>query len=103
MSWGSSWTGFGKQKRPTEPEMLAFAEYIAAPLNVQLDLAARMLGQEGPNPRALGYVYGWTDAFLQVRGWDMADKASVFQCFFTPSVVCGPVRKGRSWPISPTI
>ena len=73
-----SWSIFGKPKRPTEAEMLSFAELIARPLNHQLDLAADMFGQGrrlDPNPRALGYVYGWTDAFLRVRGWDMADKA----------------------------
>jgi hypothetical protein len=78
VSWGSSWSDLGKPKRPTEPEMLTFAEQIAAPLNVQLDFASNMSGRGerlDPKPRALGYVYGWTDAFLRVRGWDMADKA----------------------------
>ena len=76
ISWDGSWPGLGKPKHPTEPEMLTFAEQIAAPLNVQLDLAEKMLGQGFDwNPRALGYVYGWTDAFLRVRGWDMADEA----------------------------
>jgi hypothetical protein len=58
--------------------MQSFAEHIAAPLNVQLDLAANMFGQGqrlDSTPRALGYVYGWTDAFLRVRGWDMGDTA----------------------------
>jgi hypothetical protein len=52
---------FGKPKHPTEAEMLSFAELIARPLNVQLDLAAEMFGQGrrlDPNPRALGYIYG---------------------------------------------
>jgi len=99
MSWGSSWSkpkcpsdappqtgkiisdapnSEDKPKRATETEMLSYAELIAGPLNAQLDLAAKMGGQGqrlDPNPRALGYVYGWTDAFLRVRGWDMADKA----------------------------
>jgi len=39
------WSIFGEPKRPSEPEMLTFAEQIAAPLKVQLDLAASMSGQ----------------------------------------------------------
>jgi hypothetical protein len=61
--------------------MQSFIELISKPLELQLGLAAKMLsgGQSSetsltnPTPRALGYIYGWTDAFLRVRGWDMAD------------------------------
>jgi hypothetical protein len=75
------WNLFGKPKCPSDSEMQSFAELISKPLELQLGLAAKMLtaGRSNdpslinPNPRALGYVYGWSDAFLRVRGWDMAN------------------------------
>jgi hypothetical protein len=27
----------------------------------------------GPKPKAIGYVYGFIDAVLRTKGWDMAD------------------------------
>src|SRR5262245_32546002 len=60
----------------TEAEMSGFAKLIASPLEVQLMMAGgrSIFSPSGiPNPRAVGYVYGWTDAFLRVGGWDMAD------------------------------
>jgi hypothetical protein len=70
------WNPFRKSKQLSEAEMLDFAKLIAAPLQAQLMLAGNcsIVSSAGtPNPRAVGYVYGWTDAFLRVRGWDMAD------------------------------
>jgi hypothetical protein len=70
------WNPFAKQKRLSDDEILSLAAVIAKPLQVQLSIAVRIGPPAGaPHRRALGYVYGWSDAALRVRGWDMADTA----------------------------
>src|SRR5262245_12588260 len=56
-----------------DDDVLSFAETIAGPLLVQLRLVKMMSRPVDPNPRAVGYVYGWADAFLQANNQNMAD------------------------------
>jgi hypothetical protein len=71
-----SWNPFRQSKKLSDEDKLAFAQLAAEPLRTQMMLLddRSVVSPEGTlNARAIGYVYGWTDAFLRVRGWDMAD------------------------------
>lgn len=69
------WNPF--KKKLSDREKSDFAELIARPLQTQMTLMGNrsIISSANANARAMGYVYGWTDAFLRIRGWDMADKS----------------------------
>ena len=70
----------GKPKRETlrDEEKSAFADAIAKLLQIQLVMTAGHTmdfeaGGPKPKPKAIGYVYGYVDAVLRTKGWDMAE------------------------------
>ena len=72
------WNLFGRRKREamSDEQKSAFADMIADLLKIQLIMVGdkTMDSQDGgPKPKAIGYVYGYVDAVLRAKGWDMAD------------------------------
>lgn len=72
------WNPFGRQPRDkmTDEQKLAFADRIAEMLKAQLVIVGdkSIQSQAGePKRKAIGYVYGYIDAVLRTKGWDMAD------------------------------
>jgi hypothetical protein len=69
---------FGRQRPLDDDGKLAIAKAVAEMLGFQLRMAADkpIVDEHGrPRRKALGYVYGYTDAVLRTRGHDMADVA----------------------------
>ncbi len=59
-----------------DDQKIDFAETIAGLLRAQLILVGdRSMDSQagGPKPRAIGYLYGFVDAVLRSKGWNMAD------------------------------
>jgi hypothetical protein len=72
------WNPFRRRKRATlnEDQKIEFAETISGMLALQLMLVPDGTIESkagGPKPKAIGYVYGYVDAALRSRGWDMRD------------------------------
>jgi hypothetical protein len=66
-----AWNPFRRSTTLNDDQILAHAQQVAQQLDVQMRLMG--LSSRPVTIRALGYVYGWTDAFLRTRGVDMAD------------------------------
>ena len=67
---------FGRKHRFDDAAKIQFATAIAEMLEMQMTVAAGKLivdDQGHLKRKALGYVYGYIDAALRVRGQDMAD------------------------------
>jgi hypothetical protein len=70
------WNPFSGRKSLTDEQKTAMAEKIAELLKVQLLVVSEKEMDSragGPKPRAIGYLYGYVDAVLRTKGWDMAD------------------------------
>jgi hypothetical protein len=72
------WNPFGQRKRKimSDEQKNAFVDTIAQMLEIQLFMVGEKTMESetgGPKPKAIGYVYGFVDAVLRTRGWDMAD------------------------------
>src|SRR5947209_8351604 len=89
------WNPF--KKILSDGEKLEFAKLIARPLQTQMMLTGNrtIISSANPNARAMGYVYGWTDAFLRIRGWDMADKSIGMPVLFHTLRTLWPGDKNR--------
>ncbi len=67
---------FGRKNRFDDAAKVQFAAAIAEMLEMQMMLAVGKSiedDQGHPKRKALGYVYGYIDAALRVRGQEMAD------------------------------
>jgi hypothetical protein len=65
-----------RRKTLSDVQKDAFAEAIAEMLKIQLiAVGEKTIDSDagGPKPKAIGYVYGYVDAVLRTKGWDMAD------------------------------
>lgn len=70
------WNPFRSKKTLSDAQKADFAKAIAELLSVQLLMVGdKTIESEagGPKPKAIGYVYGFVDAVLRTKGWDMAD------------------------------
>ncbi len=69
------WNPF-RRKTLSDAQKADFAEAIAGLLSIQLVMVGdKTIESEagGPKPKAIGYVYGFVDAVLRTKGWDMVD------------------------------
>src|SRR5271165_7525611 len=73
------WNPFRHRKHETlnDDQKIDFAKTISELLEVQLmmlpDRGTIESEAGGPKPKAIGYVYGYVDAALRSRGWNMRD------------------------------
>jgi hypothetical protein len=65
-----------RRKTLSDAQKDDLAAAIAGMLEIQLlTVGDKTIDSEagGPKPKAIGYVYGFVDAVLRTKGWDMAD------------------------------
>jgi hypothetical protein len=72
------WNPFGRKPKSamTDEQKFALANSISELLKLQLMVVDNNSIQSpagGPKRKAIGYVYGYIDAVLRTKGWDMAD------------------------------